>query len=202
MGHPDIKRLLEQWEKGNREVFEALLAMVFDEFREFFRPLGVRERGHSRARLGDEAEIVFSRLVGEQRLMADDRLRFYSFVATGVRYALSIVEKEQRMLQRAVDDGKIVLEPYLGRARSARDRKGRSARDVPLFDYDGGLAELEVAYPREALVLELRYLLELTLAEIADLLEVPPDVVEMDLMRGKALLGSDVHRRPQAPTTN
>ena len=176
----DITQLVQRWSAGDGEALERLLPMVYAELRRLARIQLGRQQGHETLQATALVNDVLLKLIDRdapQRL--ESRAHLYNTAA--------------RMMRQLLVD----------RARSASaDKHGGGwlrddfthALDLPipeqtrLPELDAALSELAVLEPRMAQVVELRYFIGLSVAEVAAMLELEERTVYRDWAAARAWL--------------
>ena len=176
----DITRLVQRWSAGDGDALEQLLPRVYAELRRLARIQLGKQQGHDTLQATALVNDVLLKLIDRdvpQRLQNRDHL--YNTAA--------------RMMRQLLVD----------RARSANaDKHGGGwlrddftrALDLPipelsrLPELDAALTELAALEPRMAQVVELRYFIGLSVAEVAAMLELEERTVYRDWAAARAWL--------------
>jgi RNA polymerase sigma factor (TIGR02999 family) len=176
----DVTRLLEQWNAGDGEALNALVAEVYAELRRIAGGLLRSERGDHTLQPTALVHEAYMRLTGIREMRIENRRHFYGAAATAMR--------------------RILVEH--ARHRNAEKRGGAQSIRVPLDDamdagvdvrwdferLDDALAALEALVPDKARVVELRYFVGLSIEETAEVLEVSTATVKRDWAFARAWL--------------
>ena len=176
----DITQLMQRWSAGDGSALDALLPKVYAELRRLARIQLGRQQGHDTLQATALVNDVLLKLIDRdvpQRL--ESRAHLYNTAA--------------RMMRQLLVD----------RARSANaDKHGGGwlrddftrALDLPipeqtrLPELDAALTELAALEPRMAQVVELRYFIGLSVAEVAAMLELEERTVYRDWAAARAWL--------------
>ena len=176
----DITHLMQRWSAGDGGALDALLPKVYAELRRLARIQLGRQQGHDTRQATALVNDVLLKLIDRdvpQRL--ESRAHLYNTAA--------------RMMRQLLVD----------RARSANaDKHGGGwlrddftrALDLPipeqtrLPELDAALTELAALEPRMAQVVELRYFIGLSVAEVAAMLELEERTVYRDWAAARAWL--------------
>lgn len=176
----DITALMQRWSAGEGSALDALLPKVYAELRRLARIQLGRQQGHDTLQATALVNDVLLKLIDRdvpQQL--ESRAHLYNTAA--------------RMMRQLLVD----------RARSANaDKHGGGwlrddfthALDLPipeqtrLPDLDAALTELAALEPRMAQVVELRYFIGLSVAEVAAMLELEERTVYRDWAAARAWL--------------
>jgi RNA polymerase sigma-70 factor (ECF subfamily) len=178
----EVTLLLAEWAKGNQNALNELTPLVYRELRQLAAAYLRRERqGHT---LQPTAVVheAYLRLVDQTNPNWQNRSHFYGVAARLMRQIL--VDHARRKNARKRGGLKVSLES----AVSFQD-----ALKPDLVALDNGLTALEKIDPRKCQAVELRYFGGLSMAEIAEALEVSAVTVRRDLRMAEAWL----HREMQ-----
>ena len=166
----DVTRLLNQWNAGDADALNAVVAQVYAELRRIAGGLLRQERAGHTLQPTALVHEAYLRLIGVNEMRIENRRHFYGAAATALRRVL-------------VDHA---------RTRRAEKRGGPDAQRVPLdeaidtpidvrLDFerlDEALETLADFAPAQAKVVELRYFVGLSIHETAELLDVSPATVK------------------------
>lgn len=185
----DITRLLRAYEAGDRDAFNRLVPLVYDELRRVAR----RQRRGGVARTLDTTALVheaYLKLANAESLQVADRRHLMAVAACAMRQVL------------------------IGRARARlRLKRGRGSRPVELdesrvpgtspsewlLDIDRALAELRRRDERLARVFECRFFGGLSEDETAEALEISLRTAQREWMRARAWLRAALEGAPEDP---
>lgn len=176
----DITHLVQRWSTGDRSALDRLLPEVYAELRRLARVQLGRQQGHHTLQATALVNDVLLKLLDRDAPQAlESRAHLYNTAA--------------RMMRQLLVD----------RARSANaDKHGggwlrddfTQALDLPipeqtrLPELDAALTELARLEPRMAQVVELRYFIGLSVAEVAAMLELEERTVYRDWAAARAWL--------------
>jgi RNA polymerase sigma-70 factor (ECF subfamily) len=178
----EVTLLLAEWAKGNQNALNELTPLVYRELRQLAAAYLRRERqGHT---LQPTAVVheAYLRLVDQTNPNWQNRSHFFGVAARLMRQIL--VDHARRKHARKRGGLKVPLES----AMSFQD-----GLNPDLLALDNGLTALEKLDPRKCQAVELRYFGGLSMAEIAQALDVSPVTVRRDLRMAEAWL----HREMQ-----
>ena len=175
----DVTALLVDWSNGDRDAYDKLVSVVYDELHRLAHRYMSRERsGHTlqTSALVDEAYL---RLVGQRGVRWQNRAHFFAIAAEMMRRILVDHAREQGRAKRgggaqmlALDEVAVVSEQ----------------RSTDLVALDDALIELSKIDPRKARVVELRFFGGMDVNETAEALGVHPNTVVKDWNLAKAWL--------------
>lgn len=178
-----ITRLLHEWRSGDVEAGELLFSRIYGELRRIAR--GQLKRGGRDGTLGTTALVheAYVRLVGAEVLEVHDRSHLMAIAAAAMR-------------QIAVDHA---------RRRAAVKRGGEAFRvefgdnDVPssndfadVLAVHRALARLEAVDERLGKIVEMRFFAGMSVAEVAEALEISERTVKRDWRAARAFLHRDL----------
>jgi RNA polymerase sigma factor (TIGR02999 family) len=176
----EITELLKAWSDGDAEALNRLVPLVDRELRKIAHNYMRNERpGHilQTTALVNEALI---KLIGEN-ISWENRKQFYALVAKRMRQVLvDYARKEQRAQYTDVDEAVIAYE-----------------KPKELLMLDGALTKLAEIDERKATIVECRYFIGLTLAQMAELLGVAQSTVERDWRFARSWLRREIQHDPQ-----
>lgn len=172
-----FSRLLTEWRGGSEQALEALLPTVYDELR---RLAGAQLRGERPDHTLQATALVneaLLRLVGEE-IDWKDRAHLVGVTARVMRRVLVEHARGRNTAKRGGDRVRVTL----SRAVAS------GPRIFDMIALDEALTELATKDPRQARVIELRYMGGLTHAEIAEAAGISEATVDRDLRHGRAWL--------------
>jgi RNA polymerase sigma factor (TIGR02999 family) len=176
---PDVTRLLEAAQAGDRQAAAALLPLVYDELR---RLAAARMAAESPGQTLDATALVheaYLRLVGDQHF--DGRGHFFAAAAEAMRRILVEQARRRSTLKRGGEGARRDLEP--------EDLPVVSPCDpLETLAVHEMLDELAAESPRKAELVKLRYFLGCTMAETAEVLGVAVKTAEEDWTYARAWL--------------
>lgn len=180
----DITLLLEEWQAGDERAHEELLAAVYDELRKIARRYLFKEPADHSFRSIDLVHEAYLRLIDQTRVHWQNRNHFYGIAATLMRRVLADYARKNLAIKRGAQHHAITLNHAVANTKEA---------DLEyIFDLDEALARLEADHPRRARVVELKLFVELTIDEIADVLDIAPATVKRDWNAAKSFLADQL----------
>jgi RNA polymerase sigma-70 factor (ECF subfamily) len=178
----EVTGLLLDWSNGDRNAYDRLVPLVYDELHRLAHSHMKRERqGHTlqTSALVDEAYL---RLV-DQRVHWQNRTHFFAIAAELMRRILVDYARKQGRAKRGGGAQAVPLDEAVLMSPE---------RSPDLVALDEALNELAKFDPRKARVVELRFFGGLDVNETAAALEVHPNTVIKDWSLAKAWLHSRV----------
>ena len=174
-----ITNLLVAWTRGEQAALEALTPLVHAELRRLARSYLRRERdGHT---LQTDALVneAYVRLIDLSRVEWHDRTHFFALAARLMRRILVDYARSRQYQKRGGGAQRVTLDVAADVAAN---------RGTNLVALDDALTALADVDGRKARVVELRFFGGLSVAEIADTLDVSPQTVMRDWRLAKMWL--------------
>ena len=178
----DVTELLLSWRQGDKQAFDRLVPLVYDELRRVARRHLAREQaGH-----GLQATVlvheVYLRLVDVNRLTLKNRVHFFAIAAKLMRQVLVDHARRQHAEKRG---GQMTMLSLDGISPAVQPP------NVDMLALDEALEALGAIDARQAAVVELRFFAGLDINEAAAALDISTATVEREWAMAKAWL----HRR-------
>jgi RNA polymerase sigma factor (TIGR02999 family) len=159
---PDLTRLIEAAQKGDRKAAAELLPLVYEELRKLAAAkMAAEVPGHTL----DATALVheaYMRLVGDQQF--DGRGHFFAAAAEAMRRVLVESARRKATVRHGGGRGRVDLDPA---QRLSESPKG-------LIDLDDALTRFAAFEPVKAKLVELRFFAGLSVIEAAAALGVSP----------------------------
>ena len=175
----EITQLLRQWQTGNREALDSVLALAYDELRAIAQGYLRRNALGATIQATGLVNELYLRLVRVQGAALEDRRHFYAFAAQLMRQILVDFSRRSRAQKRPSSANRVSLHPEMAWIDA-------SGEDIVALNL--AMDELEVAHPRKVRVIELRFFLGCTNEEVAELLNLSRPTVARDLEFAKVWL--------------
>lgn len=176
----EITRLLQQWRGGNREAFDSLIPVVYDELRVIASRRLTREwrgNGLQTTALVNEAYV---RLVGQRDVDWQNRAHFFAIAARLMR-RIVVDDARRRLSQKRGSGGAAITLEDVAAPEPAVDT-------VDVLALDAALGELERLDPDQGRLVELRFFGGMTVEETAEVLGVSPSTVKREWAVAKGWL--------------
>ncbi len=181
----DVTRLLQRWRKGDENVLDELIPLVYDQLHAIALGYMHREREDHTLQPTALVNEVYLRLLNMRKIAWDDRIHFFVFAARTMRNILT----------------------DHARAHLAGRRGGPAAIKLPLteevawvgtspeqiLDLNRALDRLEQLDSRKAQLVELRFFLALTMDEAAGVLAISLATAERDLKFSRSWLHHELN---------
>jgi len=176
----DVTLLLVAARDGDAGAVERLFTLLYEDLRTIARS---RIRKHRRVTLLDTSSLVhelYLRLYDLKRLDFPDRIHFLAYAARAMRSIIIDLIRERRAARRGADALHLTLTTDVVEAIEAPEREVLRLHDA--------LTDLESVDERLVRVVEMRYFVGLTEAEIAASLGVTERTVRRDWQKARLLL--------------
>lgn len=173
---PDnVTRLLGEIREGDRTAFEKLFSIVYQELRALAAHLS-RDPRHTLqpTALVHEAYVRLVRQDGSW----NDRKHFFHVAAKAIRQVLIDHARRRGADKRGGAGDRVTFSEVLD----------SGAADLNLVEFEDALSALESRDERQAHVVELRFIVGLSIDETADVLGVSPRTVNVDWQMARAWL--------------
>jgi len=184
----EVTALLGGWSRGEAAALDRLVPLVYDELRRLAGALLRHEReGHT---LQPTALVheAFLRLLGERRVDAPTRARFFAVAATAMRRVLVDHARTRRRLKRGGGETAVALPEELGGETPLAP--------IDVLALDVALDRLAGLDPQQARIVELRYFAGLSIEETAALVGASPATVKRDWTSARAFLLRELSATP------
>ncbi len=164
-----VTGLLQAWGRGDLEAREKLMPQVYEELRRRAAAYLRRERADHTLQPTALVHEAYLRLVGQERVVWQNRAHFYGVAAQMMRRILVDHARGHRRGKRSGAAVRVTLSDV---------RVGRTEPpDCELLLLDQALNELAAIDPQQAQIVELRYFGGLTEDEVANVLTVSRSTV-------------------------
>lgn len=177
----DATVMLGRIAAGDSSVAEQLLPIVYDELRALAGAYFVNQRvGHT---LEPTALVheAFLKLVGGAPIAWESRAHFFAVAAKAMRHVLADYARRVAAEKRGGDGqwSRITLSGVTAESFQ---------RHIEAIELNEALEKLEQLDPRQAKIVEMRFLGGLRVAEVATLLDISERTVELDWRMARAWL--------------
>ena len=185
-----VTELLSAWRTGDGAALEQLIPIVYDELRRLAgRYMRNEQPGHTLQTTALVHE-AYLRLANEQDRTWTNRAHFFAVAAQIMRNLLVDRARSASRAKRGGGAAQVVLDDVPAMATADPD---------DLLALDEALGRLGEVDPRAARIVELRYFVGLSNAEIADVLRTSEKTVKRDWSAAKAWLQGELRDRRQSP---
>lgn len=176
-GH--VTRLLATCAEGDRDAFERLIPLVYDDLRRIaHRRLALERAGHTLSTTAVVHE-AYLQLVNQATATWRDRAHFFAVASTVIRHVLVDYARARNAEKRGGGALRIPLR---------QDLDGQEPDTVELLALEQALSELARRDPRLERVVECRFFGGMTMKDTAEAIGVSLRTAERDWTRAKAYL--------------
>jgi RNA polymerase sigma factor (TIGR02999 family) len=174
----EVTMLLQRWSSGDKQAFDRLLPLVYEELRRVAsRQLWAERRDHT-LQVTALVNEAYLRLAGQDRTRWADHRQFLLIAATMMRRVLVDHARRQAADKRPPADARLTIDGLDVAADS----------DTDVLALDAALTRLAVLDPRQAEVVELRYFTGLDIEETARTLGLSVSTVTREWRMARAWL--------------
>jgi|SRR5688572_5167472 len=175
----EITRLLVRATDGERDAFDELLPVVYDELRLMAERYLRRERPDHTLQTTALVHEVYIKLVDQRRAKWQNRAHFFAVAAQAMRRILVNHAKSVNRIKRGGSRSRIPLDDGVAIAPE---------QDIDLVALDEAMERLAAMDPRKSRLVELRFFGGMTNEETAEVLGIAPATVKRDWSFAKAWL--------------
>jgi RNA polymerase sigma factor (TIGR02999 family) len=175
----DITTLLLAWSAGDREAFDVLVPMVYQELRRMAVRYMSKEREDHTLQASALVNEAYLKLIDSNRVRWQNRAHFFAVSAHLMRRILVDFARRKHFQKRGGGIQKVTFDEGLVISNK---------RTQDLVALDDAMNALAAGHERVARVVELRYFAGLTEQETALVLNVSTDTVQRDWRFGKTWL--------------
>jgi RNA polymerase sigma factor (TIGR02999 family) len=176
----EITRLLQEWRGGDREAFEQVIPLIYDQLHAIAMGIMRRERSDHTLQPTALVHELYFRLEQQHSVVWEDRGHFFTFAAKLMRMILVDHARAHNAERRGG--------PNTIRLPLSEDMAWLGQSSSDMLDLDRALDRLEQLDARKARLIELRFFLSLTMDEASQVLSVSPATVDRDLRFAKSWL--------------
>ena len=182
-GSGNVTELLIAYRDGDREAFDRIVPLLYDDLRKIAR--AQLRRGRPGATLGTTVLVheVYMKMADQQRLDARDRGHFLAISAHAMRQVIADYARRRTAAKRGGHSDPVPLD----QAPELADREARW-----LLDVDRALERLAQHNERMARVVECRFFAGYSEEETATALDTSLRTVQRDWMRARAWLKEEL----------
>jgi RNA polymerase sigma factor (TIGR02999 family) len=175
----DISDLLVAWSRGNEAALNDVMPLVYEDLRGIARRALRQSRGNIFPSSGTLAHEAYLKLVRTRGIRCGNRAHLFALCSRMIRQILVDYARKRRYAKRGGGCVQVPLDEVL---------LGSRARGVDVEALDDALTELAKVDERVGRVVELRFFGGLSIAEVADVLEVSEETVTRDWRVAKTWL--------------
>lgn len=186
----EITSLVERWSGGDRDAFNRLIELVYEDLRQIaHRHLRLDRADHT---INTTALVheAYLRLAQHQERVWGGRAHFFAFASRAMRHILIDYARRRHASKRGGTRIQVPLEENMGAVE---------AEAAELLVLDEALDLLAQRNERMARVVECRFFGGLSVAETAEALDTSVRTVERDWTRARAYLSHALSQGPATP---
>jgi RNA polymerase sigma factor (TIGR02999 family) len=180
----EVTHLLNLWSTGDAEALEKLIPLIYGELRRIAGRHLYGERQNHTLQITGLVNEAYLRLA-QQEVQWQSRAHFYAIAAQAMRRILIDYARNQHAQKRGGVQERVSLDESM--LFSEQDR-------VSLLALDQAVAKLSKMDPRQGKIVEMRFFGELTIDEIAELLDLSKATVKREWTIAKAWLHREMTR--------
>jgi len=182
----NVTELLRQWNRGDSDVADELLPLVYDELRRRAAAYMRRERNNHTLQPTALVHEAYMKLAGQRNGNFNDREHFYAIASQVMRRILVDHAKSRHRQKRGGSNENLPLEEAL--------LAGADATNVDLIALDEALSRLATMDPEQERLVELRYFGGLSLDDAAKALGISRATAAREWQVAKAWLHREMTR--------
>lgn len=179
MNSPEITQLLRKAGNGEQAAYQQLMPRIYEELQSMAYHHLSREydkHTYSKTELVHEAYL---KLCQYDRMEWQDRSHFYAIASKCMRQILIDYARKKLADKRGGDNEQITYLDHMVRQKE-------EASD--LIDLDAALKKLEAVDERLAKIVELRYFGEMSIENVAEVLNLSPKTIQRDWKKARGWL--------------
>lgn len=187
----DATRLLAELSAGDRSAAERLMPHVYDELRALAAGFFRRRQPNQTLQPTALVHEAFVKLVGSANQNWTSKKHFFDVAALAMRQLLTDRARRVAAQKRGGNIERVTLcEDAVGHAPGGASVSSRAADNlaVDVVALDEALAKLTDLDPRQARIVELRFLAGLSVEETAEVLDIAPRTVKLDWQMARSFL--------------
>jgi RNA polymerase sigma-70 factor, ECF subfamily len=177
----DVTQLLTAWREGKQEAFEELIPRVYQELRRIASRIRRGERDTGELNTTALVHEAFLRLVDQRHVTWQNRAHFFAIAAQAMRRLLIDRARRRSAAKRGAGADVVSI-----REDAVPDMPAISRVDVLALDQ--ALIRLSAMDPRQSRIVELLCFGGLTVAEVAEVLQISERTVHREWKVAKAWL--------------
>jgi RNA polymerase sigma factor (TIGR02999 family) len=182
---PDVTQLLLEWSKGDRQSFDKLLPIVYQELRRLAQHYLQQERPDHTLQATALVHEAYLKLIDTKIVRWENRAHFFAVTAQVMRHILVDLARQRRAQKRGGGQ-KLALDEALG--------VPDEAETVNLVALDEALDRLAAVDARQSRIIELRYFGGLSMEETAEVLGISTSTVKREWRMARAWLHREIRR--------
>jgi RNA polymerase sigma factor (TIGR02999 family) len=174
----DITRILKRWSMGESDARDQVIEAVYSELKRVARAQLSGERANHTLQPTALVNEAYLKLLGVDRLQANDRVHF---IAVAARMMRQILIDSGRRKQAGKRNNDVAPTLIYGTPTGQTEA-------IDLLALDEALLKLEALHPDQARLVEMRYFGGLTIEETAAAMDISPSTAKRHWRAAKAWL--------------
>lgn len=175
----DLTELLAECSNGNKEAFDRLMPVVYEELRRLAHQYMRRERAGQTLQTTALVNEAYLRLIDYKRMRWQGRAHFFAVAAQAMRRILVEQARKHHAAKRGGDAQRVTLDDTAIVSRE---------RIEEVIAVDNALKELEALDERKGRIVELRFFSGLNVEETAEVMGISAPTVKREWRAAKAWL--------------
>ncbi len=176
--------MLKKWSGGEREAWDALLPLVYEELRRQASGYLRRERRDHTLQTTALIHETYLKLIDQRAVNWQNRAHFFGIAAQAMRRILVDYARSRHRAKRGGEGENL---PFEETTIAVSDE-----RSIDLIALDEALERLAEFDARQAQIVELKFFSRLSVEETAEVLRVSPATVKNDWRTAKAWLYQEI----------
>jgi RNA polymerase sigma factor (TIGR02999 family) len=181
----EVTQLLLAWRNGDREAFDRLVPIVYDELRRLAHRYIAKKLAGRTLQTTDLVNEAYLRMVGQDQIAWHNRAHFFAVAAQVMRSLLVDRARSRQAAKRggggrqvSLDEAAVIV----------------PERDVNILALNEALERLAAFDSRKLRIVELRYFGGLSVEETAEVMSLSPITIKREWLKAKAWLYSELNR--------
>lgn len=178
---PPITLLLNEWKRGDADAFDRLMDYVYQDLKKRASVYMKNERPDHSLQTTGLVHEAFIKLIDKNEIEWQDRQHFLAIASTVMRRIIIDYARHRKRDKRGGNNENLPLE-------EARYILSKGSSKIDLIALDEALNNLAAFDERQAKIVELKYFGDMSLDEIAEILDISKTTVKRDWNIAKAWL--------------
>ena len=180
-----VTQLLVRWRGGDRDAFDALIPLVYDELRRIAQRYLQAERPEHTLQSTALVNEAYMRMVAQDLPQWQNRAHFFSVAAQIMRQILVDHARNRRASKRGGNVCKLALDDAAEQPQQ---------RDFDIIALDDALKTLAEMDPQQSRVVELKFFAGLSIEDTSEVLGISPSTVKRDWNTARVWLYRELDR--------
>jgi RNA polymerase sigma factor (TIGR02999 family) len=181
----EVTQLLLAWRNGDREAFDRLVPIVYDELRRLAHRYIAKRLAGQTLQTTDLVNEAYLRLVGQDQVAWQNRAHFFAVAAQVMRSLLVDRARARGAAKRGGGGRQVSLDEVAAVSPE---------RDANILALNEALERLAAFDQRKLRIVELRYFGGLSVEETAEVMSLAPITIKREWLKAKAWLYSELNK--------